>query len=45
MISTSIMVTAEEEEGYSESELKAYNEKAKQGILFGDTTLSWSPRG
>lgn len=33
-------LTAEEEEGYSESELKAYNEKAKQGILFGDTTLS-----
>lgn len=33
-------LTAEEEDGYSESELKAYNEKAKQGILFGDTTLS-----
>lgn len=33
-------LTAEEEEKYSESELKAYNEKAKQGILFGDTTLS-----
>lgn len=33
-------LTAEEEEGYSESELKAYNEKAKQGILFADSTLS-----
>ena len=33
-------LTAEQEEGYSESELAAYNEKAKQGILFGDTTLS-----
>jgi len=33
-------LTAEQEEGYSESELKAYNEKAKQGILFGDSTLS-----
>ena len=33
-------LTAEEEEKYSESELKAYNEKAKQGILFGDSTLS-----
>ena len=33
-------LTAEEEEGYSESQLAAYNEKAKQGILFGDTTLS-----
>ena len=33
-------LTAEEEEQYSESELKAYNEKAKQGILFGDSTLS-----
>ncbi len=33
-------LTAEQEEQYSESELKAYNEKAKQGILFGDTTLS-----
>jgi len=33
-------LTAEQEEEYSESELKAYNEKAKQGILFGDTTLS-----
>ena len=33
-------LTAEEEDGYSESELKAYNEKAKQGVLFGDTTLS-----
>ena len=33
-------LTAEEEEKYTESELAAYNEKAKQGILFGDTTLS-----
>ena len=33
-------LTAEEEDKYSESELAAYNEKAKQGILFGDTTLS-----
>ena len=33
-------LTAEEEEQYSESELKAYNEKAKQGILFGDSNLS-----
>lgn len=33
-------LTAEQEDEYSESELKAYNEKAKQGILFGDTTLS-----
>ena len=33
-------LTAEEEDKYSESELKAYNEKAKQGILFGDTNLS-----
>ena len=33
-------LTAEEEEQYTESELAAYNEKAKQGILFGDTTLS-----
>ena len=33
-------LTAEQEEQYSESELKAYNEKAKQGILFGDSTLS-----
>ena len=33
-------LTAEEEEKYSESELKAYNEKAKQGILFGDSDLS-----
>ena len=33
-------LTAEEEDGYSESELKSYNEKAKQGILFGDSTLS-----
>ncbi len=33
-------LTAEEEEKYSESELASYNEKAKQGILFGDTDLS-----
>ena len=33
-------LTAEEEDKYSESELKAYNEKAKQGILFGDRDLS-----
>ena len=33
-------LTAEQEEKYTESELEAYNEKAKQGILFGDTTLS-----
>ena len=33
-------LTAEEEDKYSESELKAYNEKAKQGILFGDSNLS-----
>ena len=33
-------LTAEQEEQYSESERAAYNEKAKQGILFGDTTLS-----
>ena len=33
-------LTAEEEAEYTESELAAYNEKAKQGILFGDTTLS-----
>ena len=33
-------LTAEQEDQYSESELKSYNEKAKQGILFGDSTLS-----
>jgi len=33
-------LTAEEEDSYSESELESYNEKAKQGILFGDSTLS-----
>ncbi|MCM1149588.1 MAG: flagellar filament capping protein FliD [Butyricicoccus sp.] len=33
-------LTAEEEEGYSESERKAYEEKAKQGILFGDSNMS-----
>ena len=33
-------LTAEQEEGMTESEIKAYEEKAKQGILFGDTTLS-----
>ena len=33
-------LTADDESGMSESEIAAYNEKAKQGILFGDTTLS-----
>ena len=33
-------LTAEQEAEYTESELAAYYEKAKQGILFGDTTLS-----
>ena len=33
-------LTAEQEDSLTESELAAYNEKAKQGILFGDTTLS-----
>ncbi|MCI8761852.1 MAG: flagellar filament capping protein FliD [Oscillospiraceae bacterium] len=33
-------LTAEQEEGMTESEIKAYNEKAKQGILFADSTLS-----
>ena len=33
-------LTAEEEDSLTESELASYNEKAKQGILFGDTTLS-----
>ena len=33
-------LTAEQEEGMSESEIASYNEKAKQGLLFGDTTLS-----
>ncbi len=33
-------LTAEQEAEYSETELAAYNEKAKQGILFGDTNLS-----
>ena len=33
-------LTAEQEDSYSESELKAYNEKAKQGILFGDSNMS-----
>ena len=33
-------LTAEQEDSLSESELAAYNEKAKQGLLFGDTTLS-----
>ena len=33
-------LTAEQEDGMTESELAAYNEKAKQGLLFGDTTLS-----
>ena len=33
-------LTAEDEEGMTESEIAASNDKAKQGILFGDTTLS-----
>ena len=33
-------LTAEDEESMTESAIKAYEEKAKQGILFGDTTLS-----
>ncbi|MDE6590302.1 MAG: flagellar filament capping protein FliD, partial [Oscillospiraceae bacterium] len=33
-------LTAEQENGMTESEIASYNEKAKQGILFGDTTLS-----
>ena len=33
-------LTSEQEDQYSESELKAYYEKAKQGVLFGDTNLS-----
>lgn len=33
-------LTAEQEKEYTESELKAYNEKAKQGILFADSNLS-----
>ena len=33
-------LTAEQEEDMTESEIKAYNEKAKQGILFADSTLS-----
>ncbi len=32
-------LTDEEKEGMSESEIKAYEEKAKQGLLFGDTDL------
>lgn len=33
-------LTSEQQNGMSESEIKSYEEKAKQGILFGDTTLS-----
>ena len=33
-------LTADDESGMSESEIASYNEKAKQGLLFGDTTLS-----
>ena len=33
-------LTAEQEDGLTESELKSYEEKAKQGILFGDSNLS-----
>ena len=33
-------LTSDDEEGMTESEIASYNEKAKQGILFGDTTLS-----
>ena len=33
-------LTSEQEDQYSESELKAYYEKAKQGVLFGDTNMS-----
>ena len=33
-------LTSDQESGMSESEIASYNEKAKQGILFGDTTLS-----
>ena len=33
-------LTSDDEEGMTESEIAAYNEKAKQGILFGDSTLS-----
>ncbi len=32
-------LTDDEKEGMSESEIKAYEEKAKQGLLFGDTDL------
>ena len=33
-------LTSDDESGMSESEIASYNEKAKTGILFGDTTLS-----
>ena len=33
-------LVGDETDGYSESELKRYEEKAKQGILFGDRDLS-----
>ena len=33
-------LTADQESGMTESEIASYNEKAKQGILFGDTTLT-----
>ncbi|MBD5098371.1 MAG: flagellar filament capping protein FliD [Clostridiales bacterium] len=33
-------LTADDESSMSESEIASYNEKAKQGILFGDNTLS-----
>ncbi len=33
-------LTEDEKDGMSESEIERYEEKAKQGILFGDSTLS-----
>ncbi len=33
-------LTEDEKEGMSDSEIEKYEEKAKQGILFGDSTLS-----
>lgn len=33
-------LTADQEDGMTESEIKRYEELAKQGILFGDSTLS-----
>ena len=33
-------LTSDDEDGMTESEIASYNEKAKQGILFGDSTLS-----